>query len=732
MNVFELSAMLTLNSSDYEKGLDRAKGTAKVFGDGFKKVGKAMAVGIAAGAGAIAALSKKSVDAYANYEQLAGGVKKLYQSAAGDLMKYANEAYKTSGMSANQYMETATSFSAALVNSLGGNYKKAAAQTDVAMRAISDNFNTFGGDIGMIQNAFQGFAKGQFMMLDNLKLGYGGTKTEMERLIKDAEEYAKANGKAADLSVDSFADIVTAIQLIQEKQHIAGTTANEAATTIEGSTMAAKAAWENLLTGFADSEQDIGKLASIFVEQLTTAANNIVPRFVQAFRGMAGFVPDILNSMGAQVVRWVNDLPGLLKTLAVKSSDLVDFSFEDLGGGLLESLAQAIETVLPAIETYGGIIAENLGSAIISALSSLGSLAEKFAPVALGIMESIGNGLVTGIPALASKVLPIITEMSGALRKNIKMIVEAGASLVLALAQGIANSLPTLIEYIPTIVTNIAGIINDNMPVILETGVKIIVILAKGIVSAMPTIVANIPKILKAVASAFLAFSWGGIGKGIAKGLGSGIKAAGGAVKAAVKRMASGGIKQAVHTFASARSAGANMVKAIGKAISAGAGAVKTAAVRMARGAIEAAKSAFGHVADIGMALVRGIWAGISSGAGWIKGMIRGWVGNVKSFLKSLFGIHSPSAWARDEIGANLVKGMALGIDANSDLVDDAMAELMPEPEMEFSTVGANEELFGMMKQVSMVNNITVDGAENPEEFASRFVRQLRMDMRTA
>ena len=241
------------------------------------------AVAIGAAATAVGVLVKKSVDAYGEYEQLAGGVKKLFgEEASAEVMKYANDAYKTAGMSANQYMEQATQFSAALINSLG-DQSAAAKQTDVAMRAISDNYNTFGGDIQNVQNAFQGFAKGQFNMLDNLRLGYGGTRGEMERLIADANEYAKANGMAADLSIDSFSDIVTAIDLVQQKQGIAGTTAAEAASTIQGSLNMTKAAWQNLVAGFANPDADLGQLMDNLViaivgdKQGKGLLNQIVP-----------------------------------------------------------------------------------------------------------------------------------------------------------------------------------------------------------------------------------------------------------------------------------------------------------------------------------------------------------------------------------------------------------------------------------------------------------------------
>lgn len=663
MNVFDLAAVLTLNSSQYDQGLADAKTNAEGFGSKFKKIGTVIAGGMAAGGAAIAALSKKSVDAYAEYEQLSGGISKLFQDASDSVMTYASNAYKTSGLSANEYMQQATSFSAALVNSLDGDYQKAADQADKAMRAMSDNVNTYGTDMANVQNAFQGFAKSNFTMLDNLSLGYGGTKSEMERLIADANEYAKANGQAADLSIDSFSDIITAIDLIQQKQHIAGTTAKEAATTIEGSIGMAKAAWENLLTGFADPEQDIGKLAANFVESFATAAGNVVPRFIEAFKGIAEGVPEIVTS--------------LVETFKANFT-----GFQDIG----------LETI-----------------------------------------NQISSGIAGNVQAFIGAALPIITSFSASIRANASKLVDSGIQLILNLAQGLINSLPTLITYVPIIVTNIAGIINDNAPKLLEAGLKLIVMLGKGLIDAIPVIIENIPRILTAIVAVFTAFNWASVGKGLIKGVANGIKNAGKFIGDAAKRIANAGIKALTHGFSSARNVGASMIRALGHAIGQGLGAIKTAAMRIAKGAIDTIRNGFKSIGDVGMNLVRGIWSGISNGLGWIKNQISGWVGNVKSFLKSLFGIHSPSTWARDTIGYNLVKGMVEGIEDNEDIFNSALQELIDVPDMNISTatVGANEDLFGMMKSVQMVNNITVDGAENPEEYANRFVRQLQMDMRT-
>lgn len=237
--------------------------------------------GVIAGAfstAAVAAFGKAALDAYANYEQLAGGIETLFKDASGTVMKYADNAYKTSGLSANRYMEQVTSFSASLLQSLGGDTKKAAQYADQAVIDMSDNANKMGSSMQSIQDAYQGFAKQNYTMLDNLKLGYGGTKEEMERLIADANRVKRANGEMADLSIDSFADVTEAIHIIQTEMGIAGATAEEAEGTISGSVGAMSAAWENWVTGLGNENADMKALTDQLVETVITAAGNVVPR----------------------------------------------------------------------------------------------------------------------------------------------------------------------------------------------------------------------------------------------------------------------------------------------------------------------------------------------------------------------------------------------------------------------------------------------------------------------
>lgn len=237
--------------------------------------------GIIAGAfstAAVAAFGKSALDAYANYEQLAGGIETLFKDASGTVMKYADNAYKTSGLSANRYMEQVTSFSASLLQSLGGDTQKAARYADQAVIDMSDNANKMGSSMQSIQDAYQGFAKQNYTMLDNLKLGYGGTKEEMECLIKDANRVKQANGEMADLSIDSFADVTEAIHIIQTEMGITGTTAEEAEGTISGSVGAMSAAWENWVTGLGNDNADMKVLTDQLVETVITAAGNVIPR----------------------------------------------------------------------------------------------------------------------------------------------------------------------------------------------------------------------------------------------------------------------------------------------------------------------------------------------------------------------------------------------------------------------------------------------------------------------
>ena len=276
MNLFELFATITLDDNEYRQKIGESEKHTSAFAgklkSGLATAGKAAAVGLAAVSAAAVAVGKSALESYADYEQLVGGVETLFKESSGQVMKYAENAYKTAGLSANEYMETVTSFSASLLQSLDGDTQKAAKYADMAVTDMSDNANKMGTSIEMIQNAYQGFAKQNFTMLDNLKLGYGGTKEEMQRLLEDAE---KISGIEYDIS--SYADIVDAIHVVQEEMGIAGTTAKEASETISGSVASMKSAWENLVVGIADENANIDKLMDEFLQSVETVAKNVLP-----------------------------------------------------------------------------------------------------------------------------------------------------------------------------------------------------------------------------------------------------------------------------------------------------------------------------------------------------------------------------------------------------------------------------------------------------------------------
>ena len=401
---------------------------------------KATAAAIALTGAAVVKIGKQAFDAYSSYEQLAGGVDKLFGDASEQLKQHAQEAYKTSGMSANQYMEQATSFSAALVNSLGGDQQRAAELTDVAMRAMSDNVNVFGSNMVDVQNAFQGFAKQNYTMLDNLKLGYGGTKSEMERLIADANEYAAATGRASDLSIDSFADIVQAIQLIQEKQGIAGTTAKEAATTIEGSINMTKAAWVNLLTEIGKQDGDIPARMQELMESVTNVVSNVTPVIQRVIEGIAQaapiLIPAILDSLG-QIFQVVADnLPAfiqiLITTIISAAPQMIDAAFQ-----LFLAILQALNDVSPQI-------ADGLATLLVTLVDKLVQYAPQIAVASAQLFQQILIALVQKSPEILAELGRSLIDMEWNVSGKAGDMLRAGLALIGGLLDGVRNKISEL------------------------------------------------------------------------------------------------------------------------------------------------------------------------------------------------------------------------------------------------------------------------------------------------
>lgn len=393
MDVFNLYAKLSLNTDDYEKGVEKAKGGASSLMDVFS--GTLLGNGVSDGLRTVAngiteigktaanmavSIGKASLDSYADYEQLVGGVETLYKDSAGIIENYAKDAYKNVGLSANDYMETSTSFAAALVSSLGGDTNKAAEMANTAISDMSDNANKMGTNMQSIQDAYNGFAKQNYTMLDNLKIGYGGTQAEMKRLIKEAAamtDTQKELGVTVDSNSMSYANIVQAIHVVQANMGIMGTTSKEAATTIQGSTASMKSAWENLLTGIADPEQDFQALVDNLVDSVITAGNNIIPRIKE-------IVPTLIDGLSELVTQLAPYVSGVIMEL----EPTIEEGLQALFGGLSSVASELQPIVADVFSFFGDAIISGLTSAIES--SDFSFLLDIFNNVKTAI-ENIAN-----------------------------------------------------------------------------------------------------------------------------------------------------------------------------------------------------------------------------------------------------------------------------------------------------------------------------------------------------
>lgn len=449
MDVFDLTAKIGLDKSEYESGLNDAKGSASSFasavGNGLKTVAKIGATAVAAGAAGVTALVKMGVEGYAQYEQLVGGVETLFKESQDTVMGYAENAYKTAGMSANEYMETVTSFSASLIQSLDGDTAKAAEVGNMAITDMSDNANKMGTSIEMIQNAYNGFAKGNFTMLDNLKLGYGGTQEEMKRLLADAE---KISGIKYDIS--SFADITEAIHVMQEEMGIAGTTAREAATTIEGSLSMMKGAWQNLVVGMADENADMEGLINDFVESTVTVADNIMPRIEQALVGVGQLVEGLAPIIADKLPTLVTSILPSLLNAAVSLVTSVASALP----GLLESL---LPPVLTAILSIVEAIIASLPMLIKTICSMLPTILPQLINGIIAVIVMLCENFATIIQPIIDMLPDLIISIVDALMDNLPALIEGCVALVIGIVEALPQIMLALIDAIPTIMQSILG-----------------------------------------------------------------------------------------------------------------------------------------------------------------------------------------------------------------------------------------------------------------------------------
>ena len=524
VELFKLLGLIVIENDEANKKLDdttgKAKSTFEKIGSGAVAVGKAVGAGMLAAGTAVAGLVSQSTNAYAAFEQLKGGVETLFKDSAGIVLNYANQAFQTAGMSANQYMETVTSFAASLLQSLDGDTVKAAEKADMAIRDMSDNANKMGTDISMIQNAYQGFAKQNYTMLDNLKLGYGGTKEEMQRLLDEAE---KISGFKYDIS--SYGDIVDAIHVVQTEMGITGTTAAEASGTISGSAASVKAAWQNVMVAMADENANLSSYIQTFVDSAETALSNFIPRIEIALGG----VVDLVGQLAPLIIQ---KIPGLLEQLVpavIEAAVGLVNAVVEIFPQLLDTL---VTTVLPQLLTGFATIFSTLFISIAEFITTnLPVLTEK----ATEMMTSFGAKIEENMPNIISKGLDILLGLSETIVENIPVLVAVGMDLIMSLVKGIIDALPELIAKAPQIIINFADTISGSMTVIFSKGLEIIWELIKGIIGAIPDLIANIPKIIQAIFSVWNAVNWMNMGKNLMKGIKDGIKNMGSSLKSTAK-----------------------------------------------------------------------------------------------------------------------------------------------------------------------------------------------------
>lgn len=496
-----------LNTDGAKKGLGTLSSTLGKVGSGIGVAFKAGTVAVASTATALVGLGTASVSSYADLEQNLGGIETLFKGSADKVIKNAENAYKTAGMSANQYMETVTSFSASLLQSLGGDTEKAADTADMALTDMADNANKMGTSMELIQNAYQGFAKQNYTMLDNLKLGYGGTQQEMKRLLADAE---KLTGVKYD--INNLSDVYNAIHAIQENLGITGTTAKEASATISGSITSMKSAFDNFLNGSGTIEQVL-ETGITAIQNITTVAGEMLPKIAQS---IANATP--------QLIEGINQIFPQILNLIIQNTPLILSSI----GQILMALSTTLLNYLPQIITIAMQLIEAFANGLIAMLPQI-------IQMGMQLISQLIVGIAQMLPQLIPQALNCILTIVEGLISNIDLLINAGLQLIIGLAEGLINAIPVLVEKIPIIIQRLIEAIINNLPRIIEMGIRLLVELGAGLIAAIPQLIAMIPQIISSIINAFLSTDWGAIGRQLLQGLLQGFTNAGNIIWNAVK-----------------------------------------------------------------------------------------------------------------------------------------------------------------------------------------------------
>ena len=644
---------LVVKISGETSGLQSAMGSA------ISAVGKFSAAAVAAGATAVAALTKSAVESYADYEQLVGGVETLFKDSAGIVQEYAANAFQTAGLSANDYMETVTGFSASLLQSVGGDTEEAARIADQAITDMADNANKMGSSMESIQNAYQGFAKQNYTMLDNLKLGYGGTKQEMERLLADAE---KLSGVHYDIS--NLNDVYEAIHVVQGELGITGTTAEEASTTIQGSAAAMKAAWQNMLTGIADENANFDGLINNLVKSIETFAQNIIPRVEQALKGIGKLVSGL-----APII--VQELPNLISEILP--------SFIEAVMSIVDSIIGIIPELLPVVLEA---ITE-IGMEVINSLSEI--LPEILQAVIDGVIQ-VANTISENLPQIVAALTQGLLQLVQVIIDNMPQFLQAALQLFISIQQAIFEAMPIIIAALPQLITGIVDFIVGAIPQLIQAYIQLLSSLVDALPEIIAAIVAALPQIIDGIITAlleglpliiqcgiqlFIALiqNIGEIISGIAKALPDLIAGIVEAILEHLPEIIECGVQLFIALIANLPTIIVELVKAVPQIIQA---------------LLEAFGEGVSKFGEMGVNLVKGLWNGFKSKLDEFFTNAKQWFSNGIAKIKNSLGIHSPSTVFAG-IGKYLVLGLDEGITDNISSASKAMEQMSNAVEAAFN-----------------------------------------------
>lgn len=528
--------------------MSKLKSGLKNVGTVAASVASAMAKVSAAVGAALVALVSAGVKSYASLEQNIGGIQKLFGESADKVIENAKKAYKTAGLSANQYMETATSFSASLLRGLSGNTEEAARLTDIAIRDMADNANTFGTSMEEVMNVYKALSKEQYTTLDNLRLGYAGTKTGMKELIHDASTYTVIQeklGLTVQDGVMSFDNMIRAISVMQEYLKIMGTTEKEAMGTITGSLNMMKAAFDNFLNGIGDAES-LTESIKAFINNVSKAVIKLAPSLLSGIVDVAkGIIPDVIK--------------------------VIDEAFPILAQAMLD----LVDSVLELVKSDTGEIEKTISTILTETINYITKNTPKLIKIVLELILKVAKVLIEQIPTIIDSIVELTIEITNTLIDYLPKLIEAALLIILALAKGIIEALPKLIEQIPKIITSLVETLTkpELMVMLIQASITLMVELAKGLVQAIPELLKMVPTIIsnlaKSLANMIVNTNWLKLGKDILKGILNGLLDFGTLVKDTIKKLGNK-IVSSIKSFFGIHSPSTLMEDEIGNNLTAG------------------------------------------------------------------------------------------------------------------------------------------------------------------